>query len=780
MLLSIIAKQGFLSFLVVLLIFFIEDKFSIIPSISDNSENQYSTFTMGIAAIGGVFIGLYYSGLTAAAGAVYSNVPNQVRDLLVREKAGSSYIQFVAFCVAIALLFSITFLIWEKTSVLGLSLLVLMSVGVVFGFVTLGAQAFNFFNPINLSYAPFKRLNKLPKDVVEGGFFGQDPSFQNHSRKLASVEIQTLKSISKICEQSESLRGEPFRIFCVNLTRCLIGYRSLKSRIPLDSKWYTQEIKHPDWYKDYNSMLDISIQTGTRLHVTSTPETNWLEKEIWNIISSAFSSHLENQEFSRAIGLLSLIDILISNLATTHDIDLSFEWAAEIVKHISEHCNGISSSDASELEYLELISRAASLSTTIMLGFSKSVLKLSETNLQKAASDLQKMASLFDASYLPLNVYKNLNSFVEKIELEKRIEGRVVTSNWYIADRLRLELLNYLKPYLETYIDKCFGLLDILIVHAQTENKLLAESVIYSSKIELENKLIQHHIPEIEITMESLGKVKKTDFDWPKIKFDEVNASFESLSKDFHKKITDHTLALLQVTRPSDVPDFAGQFMAYTNENILCALLDGDITLAIELLSRHAICCYNKTQELFPELDNYNHPNSEAQIRSALTPILDLVEMLGLAIVIFEFRNEAENRRKIEDIWSAIVSASNNENLNQWMLGSTNLVLSSFYAEPRYEIKFLWRRRVEELLSTGSFETVERGGFGHMVNLPNHSSALINALMPTNDIGLNDVNGTTVFILECLRKSVPVEHVEEANYERRLRNQIERLQRNAT
>ena len=431
------------------------------------------------------------------------------------------------------------------------------------------------------------------------------------------------------------------------------------------------------------------------------------------------------------------------------------------------------------LEYLELISRSANLSITILLGFSKSVSSISENKLKQAADGIRGSVNLSSEGNLPLSVYKSLSSFYDKLLLERRTEGSVVSTSWYITDRLRLELLNYLKPDLETYIDKCYGLLESLIVHTKAEQDLLAEAIVYSKQIELENKLTQFHIPNIESTINTLEDKRVSDYDWPSIKFEEIRENFENTRVEFHRNIAVHTSSLMKKSRPMNVPDFAGQFMAFTNENIIDALLLNRSEEALYLLANHAISCYNKTQQLFPELDNFDHPNSEARVRAAVAPMLDLIELLGLSIVVFEFRNDQENIGKVERLWEALVASSQNENLSQWMLGSTHLVISSFHAEPRYEIKFQWRRRVEDLLSTGPYHIVERGGFGHMVNLPNHSSALINALMPREDLGLNDVSGSIVFILRCLRKSVPTDLAPESYHEKNLRDKMERFQRNS-
>jgi hypothetical protein len=114
-------------------------------------EDTYSTLLATVAATCGVLIGLYYAATTAIAGAIYSNVPNTIRDLLARDRVGNIYMNFLSFVTfpSIALL---------AMKAAGLppiwlaALLLLLSAGVsIVAFVRLGARAFYLFDPTTLS-----------------------------------------------------------------------------------------------------------------------------------------------------------------------------------------------------------------------------------------------------------------------------------------------------------------------------------------------------------------------------------------------------------------------------------------------------------------------------------------------------------------------------------------------------------------------------------------------------------------------------------------------------
>jgi hypothetical protein len=112
--------------------------------------DTYATLLGTIAQVTGVFLGLYFTAVSAVASAAYAKVPNTVRALVVEEKVGNVYIRLVAFEAALA-----TFLLAAHTLgiFLGYLNLVLVSVGAVFSifaFVFLGFRTFYFFDPTQL------------------------------------------------------------------------------------------------------------------------------------------------------------------------------------------------------------------------------------------------------------------------------------------------------------------------------------------------------------------------------------------------------------------------------------------------------------------------------------------------------------------------------------------------------------------------------------------------------------------------------------------------------
>ena len=68
------------------------------------SPDTYTNLLATVAQVTGVFLGLYFTAVSAVASAAYAKVPNTVRALVIHEKVGNVYVQLVAFEAALAML----------------------------------------------------------------------------------------------------------------------------------------------------------------------------------------------------------------------------------------------------------------------------------------------------------------------------------------------------------------------------------------------------------------------------------------------------------------------------------------------------------------------------------------------------------------------------------------------------------------------------------------------------------------------------------------------------
>ena len=338
-------------------------------------DGDYTTLLATIGGIGGVFIGLYYAAVTTVGSSIYSRVPNNIRDLLARERVGNVYMRYLAFLTFLALA-----LICSK--VLGiprirmaiLTITILSGIGVV-AFIKLGQRAFYLFDPTALSASLFHELQQLVRRASVGGFGWGDPAFQNHANKVAQTAIATLETLAEISGTEKNLSGRPFAQLCKELLSFLIFYEQTKATIPSDSYWYTRQMFHRDWYRTEDSRVSMAHQTGTTLVPELIPNMTWVEDQLLRIVTRCIVTNTKCRQYDIVLDLLGYVDAYIKALCresnNQRSLDLVEDIAREIFSVLAQPADALVL-DGEVLESIGLVDYVATLSITSFLSFVES------------------------------------------------------------------------------------------------------------------------------------------------------------------------------------------------------------------------------------------------------------------------------------------------------------------------------------------------------------------------------------------------------------------------
>jgi hypothetical protein len=171
----------------------------------------YGTLLGTITGTGAVLMGLYYAATTAIGGAIYARLPNNIRDLLARERVGNIYIKRLAFLTYLGVIL----LAFRATGFAPIKIAIpfftLTSGVAIMAFVVLGARAFNLFDPTSLSYELFGQLGHNYLLITSTGYRWLDPSFQRHAHRTARSAIDSLSALAEITIKEPHLSRQPFQ-----------------------------------------------------------------------------------------------------------------------------------------------------------------------------------------------------------------------------------------------------------------------------------------------------------------------------------------------------------------------------------------------------------------------------------------------------------------------------------------------------------------------------------------------------------------------------------------
>ena len=66
--------------------------------------NSYVQLFTTVAVITGIFLGLYFTAVSMVIANAYSNVPHDIRELLIKDRLGNNYVKTVSFLTALAVI----------------------------------------------------------------------------------------------------------------------------------------------------------------------------------------------------------------------------------------------------------------------------------------------------------------------------------------------------------------------------------------------------------------------------------------------------------------------------------------------------------------------------------------------------------------------------------------------------------------------------------------------------------------------------------------------------
>ena len=394
-------------------------------------DDAYISLYVTISGIGGVFIGLYYAAISTVGGAIYSRVPNNIRDLLARERIGNVYMRYLAFLTFLSLCIVGQRLIGFSQILMAVPLITLMAGIGIIAFVKLGQRAFYLFDPTHLSYVLFDDLWHLVKRVTAGGFKWNDPSFQNHSNKLARQVLDALSTLASTTAEEAHLSGRPFVEFAQNILGFLINYENSKNKIPSESRWYEQRYIHKDWYLTADTTVSLAHRTGITLQPEITSNKLWVEDELFPIILTCFKINLNTKRYDLVLHLLGYFTAYLGTIAKQHKIVDAFERLENLSKTvfsvIAEPAEKMVLNDE-VLEHLAIAERLSAISINILLSYSESVADYNKEQISNYLRQInwQKPSGLYRGEF-KANTIPRLEWFKPRLGFEVASEGKLIS-----------------------------------------------------------------------------------------------------------------------------------------------------------------------------------------------------------------------------------------------------------------------------------------------------------------------------------------------------------------
>jgi hypothetical protein len=712
-------------------------------------RGTYAILLQSVAAVTGVFLALYFAAVSTVAATVYSEVPHDIRDLMLRDKLGNFYVRAVAFLSALAI-----FLLVEQASGgaayhLALPIVALLAGFAVFAFISLGQRAFYFSDPTVLSQLVVGDFLRSFSDASAQGWRWTDPSFQEHYRSRARRGVTSLNALLQFSRTHDFVRddsGQSVVLWFVNLLRV---YLVRKTTVPTQSRWFGETYEQRQWYLTESSALELASETASPLTPTTVPDVDWVEKALLRPVLTAIGEDLRVGRGQPAYVVLAGLSDVFEQFGARLTAEAGLEWVMTATEHV---INGVTHAVEQSLDAEQLVALVASIDMLANLPVSIEVglyRRLFDLDVEGLIAKLKSADWASDTSPyglgLPRAVVETLEELRSGIDFEAQADSKVRTPAWYVAEIAR----NRLAWCVHDDFEACFSKIETW--YPETADRLLsanlpqAAGAVLARGLELAWKL-ERHLESLPGIVDQLGAVgalddlRRPEWDWPGL-----DGRAKAFRGQILRRMAAAIPALAEQPSTKELPDYLGQAVHWSGDGAFRALVDNDEGLFRDLFPAYFVGALHIVERLRPEVSAWTSTNSAVTWMSE--PIMDLIDISGYAMIYSEYHANQALWTICQTPWDAYLSRTNANELITFLAAVCGHHQRLFAISPR---SILRTRR--EMITTQLLGELPRQPPQTLFDEPAvvHASALIRLVAPRGFYPMPYYDARDVFIVRYL------------------------------
>lgn len=680
---------------------------------------NYGTLLGVVTSISGVFIGLYFSAMVAIAGVIYANTDDKIRRVLINDRLSNFYLRFLSLFTVFGVIQLCLNCLGVATNPLSIVLIFIGSAVAAMSFIPLGKRMFELFDPSRLSLLVMEKVNKSINNVVAGNSLWYEKSFQAHEYKLAKANLLTLVRLTELIGRNQITNGHRFVGVATELVVFLYNYRKLKNKIPTNSIWFEDIYEYEKLYFTPGFKLDVNFATATLASPQSIKNHNWLEKTCFSIIVECLNTNVKNKRYDEINGTMIAIQNYFEQSSLDGDIELSIELLNDVYRvfNDAENIKLLTLGDGGLSKTIGVWEYLSSLPIMLFLSYVRFVEKIDLS----AMNDLVESINWFDKRNIYLHKFsreslKYLEVVKDKIILEKKIEGKVVTSPRQIAeDIINIESLR-VQGGIERIINTLTGFYDESFWFVNEINLNEVGHVVFSKRDEFVSKVISN--------THDISLISKNNEGYLDGWFNKQLVSKVKMLSVMHGR------GNLKIN--SSMPDYNG-YRCYwiTNE-----LVNGFIKNDNEIVKLLYPCALKESLSQFLLLYGSEDIVDLAETQKiifSIPPFANFMFVTGMGIVLAEFFENNEILEIIKNEWTCYLGDDSKKIEFIYGLG---LTLDDDTNINMYGLRFNWGRKLYDLLASIPLEYSSSGCSHYAIpeEIYMHPSALVRLYAEKNNM----------------------------------------------
>lgn len=662
--------------------------------------DEYVSFFATVSGIGGVFIGLYYAAISTVSASAYSQVANNIRALLLKERIGNVYMRYLSFVTFLSLIVIVVRILFQIYIGSALIVVIILSGIGIIAFVKLGQRAFYLFDPTTLSNTIFYEMKKYLQMVVLGGYKWGDQNFQSHAHKLVKQNIDTIETLSSIVKSSRHLAGQPYSELVKNLLGFLIFYQVQRNKIPNNSNWYEIMYVHKNWYLTDESTLNIAYNTGTQLNPDKEFDYYWIENKLLPIVYDCLKINLESNNRTIVFAILQYFEMFIETISKNGEIDKSIKFVSDLenfVFNINLEKYSKSKNIEESLNIIAFYELMVAMNIKIFLSFLKTfeIYNREEISYKLSKINWNHKKSIYKIGF-PYFCSEHLQWLSERIDFELKVEGKVITPNWYQTEIISLHIYNKLSDNINLILDSMFNAIEKWKTNYSKKEMIIIHSAILSREWELFHK-IQRGLFQLEKVAKNLFENRSIEgLNWENIDWEKIKITLEEKRSKILLEMAKKNIELSVENRPKEFPDYQGQFLHTLSESVIDAICQNNTDILKSIFRSFYYGCIIKFEDLKPIVKKVDW-RVKQKFKMAIAPLLDLVDVSGYDYLMSEYYENTFIWEIIKNTWDEYLNTDTEQKLSV-LSSAIVLTENSFEIEYRGIVRTNWQMKIERIL----------------------------------------------------------------------------------
>ena len=665
---------------------------SLIPAGTDPSS-LWAFPTLAVPVLAS-FLGFYLATVGIVVGNSYSKASAGVRRLLLIDEGLKRHLWWLGVAIGY-----------------GLVLVLLRSLGVTFGYMTLIAYAlvvalggwafmqlafgaFNLFDPALLSKDPLLRLSRSIDNFNSDALLGNDALLNRWARD-ANASIQNIAELIDLAGERKQRSRESLVCVTKFLMNAVRSYTAKKHLLSLTGGWFLRRLTYQRWEEASEWEIQPALQTSTPLLPEEEPVTDWLEQQAARVASAAFKVCIEANDGNSAIRITKSAADTARVLAECSLIDEALSFASTFHKE----CSTLRPS-SEEVAHI-WAANPFSIFMGLLVGWRKGVLSW-PSNICETVETTKWRDTKTNTVQIrgPSRLRRDGQRLLDQIQAEQAISGCRVTPDWYLRSELAISGLTALGDFakeLPHALDQYFPNES----NAKDAPQIRAVAGLQALQTLRKCQLVIDALSEAKTGLEALVRGNSPT----------APTEFESLRTHIQSRFNEslgllaETLRDLPMDSSGSSPDFSGRIFSTLVHHIEQAVASGDA----ELVKRAFPSILPSAASRFDHLVATHETPGWLPGPRVYAPIVDVLELSGLALLYEALRGD-NSAEPVRTAWRDWIQEANPHEVRakqvlnildtvassiplvgmtrlEWIDRLSDQVIEAGYAFPRYPFR---------------------------------------------------------------------------------------------